>query len=171
MAFVLIWWDSHLLRTSSKRWMAPFFDASKLPWRVRFVLKHFSTSVLKTCGKLWLRLLKSGDDFPCYTKKTAAARFLSPSSSRNLAEITHPCSRTNTSATKPAVKFKLFIRKEICPILFVLICFPICPAGPPHHWVMTLTMICCHPAELISWLGWLGWSGTSCARPNSSVAV
>ena len=35
-------------------------------------------------------------------------------------------------------------------LLFLLICFPLFPfcPGPPHHWVMTLTMICCHPAEL-----------------------
>ena len=39
MAFVLTWWDSHLLRTSSKRWMAPlmhqsFHDVSVLFWNI-----------------------------------------------------------------------------------------------------------------------------------------
>ena len=65
------------------------FDASKLPWHVPFVLNRFEKWALNNCGKLWLRLLTSRDDFLCCAKKTAAARFLSPSSSRNLAKSTH----------------------------------------------------------------------------------
>ena len=128
------------------------FDASKLPWHVPFVLNRFEKWALNNCGKLWLRLLTSRDDFLCCAKKTAAARFLSPSSSRNLAKSTH---LQNKHCHKIRSWSRAFHKRNLFNSFllfffsywFVFHCFPFCP-GPPHHWVMTLTMICCHPAEL-----------------------